>query len=152
MHFRKLKAEDKAIYFALASAFYQSDAVLHPVPVKNIENTFCELIRQDTYIECYLCEEAGEAIGFLLIAKTFSQESGGMVTWIEELFLKEQYRGAGRGAQMVAFIEKTFPASRFRLEAEPDNEKAIRLYKRLGYVPLAYVQYLKEENDANHDC
>ncbi|MBQ6381551.1 MAG: GNAT family N-acetyltransferase [Clostridia bacterium] len=145
MQFRKLEAGDKATYFSLASAFYQSEAVLHPVPIQNIENTFEELVRSDTYIECQLCEEAGEAIGFLLVAKTFSQESGGMVTWIEELFLKEAYRGAGRGREMMAFIEATYPCSRFRLEAEPDNEKAIRLYKRLGYVPLPYVQYVKEE-------
>ena len=78
------------------------------------------------------------------MAKTFSQESGGMVTWIEELFLLKEYRGGGRGTEMVRFIETHFPASRFRLEAEPDNEKAIRLYKRLGYTELPYVQYVKE--------
>ncbi|MBE6819333.1 MAG: GNAT family N-acetyltransferase [Ruminococcaceae bacterium] len=145
MRLRKLEAGDKAAYFALASAFYQSGATLYSVPVKNIENTFEELMRRDTYAECWLCEEAGEAIGFLLVAKTFSQESGGMVTWIEELYLKEAYRGAGRGKQMIAFIEKQFPASRFRLEAEPDNEKAIRLYRNLGYQELNYLQYVKEE-------
>lgn len=144
MHFRKLEAGDKAVYIALASAFYQSDAVLHPVPMQNIENTFRELICRDTYAECWLCEEGEEAIGFLLVAKTFSQESGGMVTWIEELFLKEAYRGSGRGTEMIAFIEKHFPASRFRLEAEPDNAAAIRLYKRLGFKELPYVQYVKE--------
>ncbi|MBR2589400.1 MAG: GNAT family N-acetyltransferase [Clostridia bacterium] len=145
MRFRKLEAGDKETYFALASAFYQSGAVLHPVPVKNIENTFRELIARDTYAECWLCEEAGEAVGFLLVAKTFSQESGGMVTWIEELYLKEAYRGSGIGTQMLAFIEEHFPASRFRLEAEPDNAQAIRLYERLGYKPLPYVQYVKEK-------
>lgn len=144
MIFRKLEAGDKAVYVALASAFYQSDAVLHPVPMQNIENTFAELMKRDTYAECWLCEEAGEAVGFLLVAKTFSQESGGMVTWIEELFLKPEYRGGGRGTEMVHFIETQFPASRFRLEAEPDNDKAIRLYKRLGYKELPYVQYVKE--------
>ena len=118
---------------------------MHPVPMQNIENTFRELIKRDTYAECWLCEEEGNSIGFLLVAKTFSQESGGMVTWIEELFLKEAYRGAGRGKEMMAFIEKRFPASRFRLEAEPDNRKAIHLYEQLGYRELPYVQYVKED-------
>lgn len=144
MQFRKLGAEDRETYISLASAFYQSEAVLHPVPMQNIENTFRELMERDTYVECWLCEEADEAIGFLLVAKTFSQESGGMVTWIEELYLKEAYRGAGRGKEMMAFIEKQFPASRFRLEAEPDNGKAISLYKRLGFREFPYVQFVKE--------
>lgn len=147
MIIRKLEARDKEIYFSLASAFYSSDAVLHPVPIKNIENTFEELMKRDTYAECHICEEGGEPIGFLLVAKTFSQESGGIVTWIEELFLKEEYRGGGRGAEMVEYIERVFPASRFRLEAEPDNERAIRLYKRLGFKELPYVQYVKENAD-----
>lgn len=144
MIIRKLEARDKEAYFSLASAFYSSDAVLHPVPIENIENTFEELINRDTYAECRICEENGEPVGFLLVAKTFSQESGGLVTWIEELFLKEEYRGGGRGTEMVEYIEREFPASRFRLEAEPDNERAIKLYKRLGFKELPYVQYVKE--------
>lgn len=145
MIIRKLEAGDKEVYFSLASAFYDSDAVLHPVPIENIENTFNELIKRDTYAECYLCEEDKKAIGFLLVAKTFSQESGGMVTWVEELYLEKEYRGGGRGTQMLDFIHTHFPSSRFRLEAEPDNEKAIRLYKRLGYKHLPYIQYVKED-------
>ena len=145
MIFRKLEARDKEAYFSLASAFYSSEAVIHPAPIENIERTFEELMRSDTYVECRICEEGGEPVGFLLVAKTFSQESGGIVTWIEELFLKEEYRGGGRGTEMVEYIEREFPASRFRLEAEPDNEKAIRLYKKLGYKELPYQQYVKEK-------
>lgn len=144
MRFRQLGAGDKQVYVSLASAFYQSEAVLHPVPMQNIENTFAELTARDTYVECWLCEEEAEAIGFLLVAKTFSQESGGMVTWIEELYLKEAYRGAGRGKEMMRFIETQFPASRFRLEAEPENTNAIRLYQKSGYRELPYIQYVKE--------
>ena len=144
MRIRKLEARDKEAYVSLASAFYHSEAVLHPVPIKNIENTFAELMKRDTYAECHICEENGEAIGFLLVAKTFSQESGGIVTWIEELFLKEEYRGGGRGTQMIDYIMRTFPSSRFRLEAEPENDRAIKLYKRLGFKELPYVQYVKE--------
>ena len=49
MTFRKLEARDQEVYISLASAFYRSDAVLHPVPMQNIENTFAELMKRDTY-------------------------------------------------------------------------------------------------------
>mgnify|MGYP002740687863 FL=1 len=35
-------------------------------------------------------------------------------------------------------------AARFRLEVEPDNEGARRLYGRLGYEELPYVQMVRE--------
>lgn len=35
--------------------------------------------------------------------------------------------------------------SRFRLELEPGNEKAERLYRRLGFEPLDYRQMVKEK-------
>lgn len=34
-------------------------------------------------------------------------------------------------------------AARLRLEAEPDNTGAIRLYKRLGFEELPYKQLIK---------
>ena len=88
---RQLEARDKEVYFSLASAFYKSDAVLHPVPVKNIEATFGEMLRSRDYIDCYIAFEEEKAVGFFLIAKTFSQEAGGMVIWVEEIYIYEQY-------------------------------------------------------------
>ena len=36
---RRFKKEDKNEYFELATLFYNSDAVLHPVPHSHLENT-----------------------------------------------------------------------------------------------------------------
>ena len=140
---RQLEARDKEVYFSLASAFYKSDAVIHPVPVKNIEATFNEMIRSRDYIDCYLGFEEEKAVGFFLIAKTFSQEAGGMVIWVEEIYIYEQFRGKGYGSELMKFIESKFPAPRYRLEIEPDNDKARKLYNKLGYKFLPYEQMLK---------
>ena len=43
----------------------------------------------------------------------------------------------------MKYIEKHFPAPRYRLEIEPDNDKARKLYERLGYKFLPYEQMLK---------
>ena len=140
---RQLEARDKEVYFSLASAFYKSDAVIHPVPVKNIEATFNEMMRSRDYIDCYLGFEDEKAVGFFLIAKTFSQEAGGMVIWVEEIYIYEQFRGKGYGRELMKYIETLFPAPRYRLEIEPDNDKARKLYNKLGYKFLPYEQMLK---------
>ena len=74
---RKITKSDKDAYFELADLFYHSPAVLHPVPKKNIENTWNELMRSNEYLECFFAVKGDEPIGFMLLAYTFSQESGG---------------------------------------------------------------------------
>ena len=47
---RKLKKEERQLYFDLADEFYHSPAVLHPVPAENYKNTFDELMRSDVSV------------------------------------------------------------------------------------------------------
>lgn len=141
---RKLKENERELYFELADEFYHSPAVLHPVDRENYSVTFEELMRSDIYAECFIIEYCGHAAGFALISKTFSQEAGGLVIWIEELYIKEEYRSRGLGHEFFEFLEKHRPAARYRLEIEPDNKRARALYERIGYKILDYRQMVKD--------
>ena len=66
---RKITPADKELYLKLANEFYHSEAVLHPVPQKNIDATFCELMRSDVYTEGFIIERDGDTAGYALIAK-----------------------------------------------------------------------------------
>ena len=82
--------------------------------------------------------------GYAQIARTYSQEAGGPVVWIEELYVKPGYRGRGIGNAFFDLLEKTYPdAARFRLEVEEENEGAVRLYERRGYRFIPYRQMIK---------
>lgn len=140
---RKLTVRDERIYFDLTYKFYHSDAVLQPVPEENIRATFKELMQSDEYTECFLDERDGAVTAFMLISKSFSQEAGGSVVWIEEIYVLEEYRGRGIGSEFFEFLEKNVPAVRYRLEVEPENERAVALYERLGYRFLPYNQMIK---------
>lgn len=142
---RKITENDKAKYMEYVNIFYNSDAVLHPVPKENFENTFNELMSSSAYAECFMLEEENKPVGYCLIAKTFSQEAGGMVIWIEELYVEPDYRSKGIGTKVFDFLKANYPeAKRLRLEAEEENERAIALYKRLGFTELEYKQFIIE--------
>ena len=130
----------------MASEFYHSPAVLHPVPDAFFERTADETLGSDAYAQIYMLECDGEPAGYGLTAKTFSQEAGGYVIWLEELYIREQFRSRGLGSEFFAYVEKKYAgqAARFRLEVEKDNVRAISLYKRLGYEVLDYTQMIKE--------
>lgn len=144
---RTITQEDRELYLELATEFYHSDAVLHPVPDSYLEATFEEMIRSNQYVQGFFLEAGEQVAGYGLISKSFSQESGGPVIWIEELYIREEFRGQKLGSRFFAFLEEEFPeTTRFRLEVEEDNEAAARLYARLGYKPLAYNQMIKEKS------
>ena len=144
---RKLTADDKEIYIGMAEEFYHSDAVLAPIPRNFIERTVEEALRSDTYAEIFLFEYEGETAGYALIAKTFSQEAGGMVWWIEEVYIRELFRSKGLGREFFEYIEnhKDEGVARLRLEVEEENIRAVSLYERLGYKVLDYMQMVKDQ-------
>lgn len=143
---RELKQEDRELYLKMAHDFYHSPAVLHPVPDSYFERTFEECINGGTYVRAFILEYEGQPAGYGLIAKTFSQEAGGYVYWLEELYILEEFRSKGLGSEFFAYVEehKEEGVLRFRLEVEEDNTRAAALYERLGYKPLNYKQMMKE--------
>lgn len=141
---RKITEADKSEYAEMVTEFYNSDAVIKPIPRSFIESTFEELMKSDVYAEAFIIEHDGKTVGYALLAKTFSQEAGGLCIWIEELFVKSEFRGKGFGKEFFEFLFKNRPAKRYRLEIEPENEAAVALYKAKGFDFFEYGQMVKE--------
>ena len=143
---RRFEEKDKQIYMEMAHEFYHSDAVLHPVPDEYFEKTTAEALRAEGFAEIYMLEYNGVPAGYVLTAKSFSQEAGGMVVWIEEIYIRSVYRSKGLGREFFAYLEenKGSDVARLRLEVKEDNLRAISLYKKLGYEKLDYMQMTKD--------
>lgn len=146
---QKIKKEDKKEFFTLLDEFYHSSAVLHPVPKSHYESIYNELISQSPYAVAYFIKEGEQIAGFAQLSFTFSTEAGGMVLWVEELYIRPQFRGKGLGSAFFQFLEEEYGKSmaRFRLEIEPDNERAKKLYKRMGFKTLGYLQMIKDREE-----
>lgn len=137
---RRITLQDKDFYINCVKNFYGSDAVLHSIPDDFIQKTFDELMHSDTYAICYIFEKENKKEGYALLAKTFSQEAGGEVLWIDEIYVLPEYRNQGLGSEFFKFLKEKSNASRFRLEFCPDNTRAIEVYKNQGFKPLNYGQ------------
>jgi len=141
-----MEKEDADEVFRMMKVFYQSPALLHKasdmVLKRNIENC----INQNCYIEGYVFKEQEKIAGYSMVAKSYSTEFGGECIWIEDLYMKPEYRGKGIGTKFFQYLEEIYKdkAVRFRLEVEKNNQSAIAAYKKNGYQELAYVQMTKE--------
>lgn len=146
--FRKPELKDREILAALIDEFYHSDGVLHPIPKAYIQRTLDALFTGNPFIKAYMIEKNHEIAGYALLALTWSNEGGGLTLWIEELYILPQFQGQGLGKAFFHFLHQEWDGkiARFRLETEPGNEKAHRLYEELGYEAFPYLQMIREPN------
>lgn len=141
---RKMRPEDKDIFLAFSRDFYASEAVLHPVPESYHETTFAEMMRSEDYAVGYIFEWENRPVGYAQLSKTFSHEAGGLVIWIEELYVLPEYRSKGLGSAFFKMLLENpgNGVTRLRLEVEEENDRALALYKRLGFTALEYDSYI----------
>lgn len=126
--------------------FFSGPAVLHNVPETNFEQTIKELENGNPYFDVYIFEQPMEGepkiVGYGAITKTYSNEAGGICFWFDEIYVREGSRGMGLGS---LFLEKVIAENpqvrRFRLETEPENASAVKLYQKFGFEPLGYNQF-----------
>ena len=100
-------------------------------------------INDNPYLEGYIIENAGQLQGYGMVAKSFSTEFGKPCIWIEDIYVKNAYRGLGIGSLFLKFIESKYPSSILRLEVEEENDRAVNVYKKCGYEVIPYMEMKK---------
>ena len=123
--------------------FYASEAVLSNGSEEIFEADFSHCVNNSPYLEGYIFESNERILGYGMIAKSFSTEFGKPCIWIEDLYIKEEYRGLGLGKMLMEFIAKKYTDCIFRLEVEEENERAVQLYKKCGFTVLPYLEMKK---------
>lgn len=151
--FRRITENDWELYRGYVDTFYHTDAVNAPIPVENYRATFDEMLRSDTYVRGYIFEYEGTPCGFALLSKTFSQEAGGISITIEEIYIDPEYRSKGLATEFFEWLKNESCAMRLRLEVEDYNKGAMRLYERMGFELLPYLQMVidRQRQEKKHD-
>ncbi len=140
---RIIEEKDREQVLEMMRVFYASPAVLSNGSEEIFEADVDGCISKSPYIEGYIFEDDEDILGYAMVAKSFSTEFGKPCIWIEDLYIKESFRGLGIGSRFLKFIEEKYPNSVFRLEAEAENESAVKVYKKCGYEILPYMEMKK---------
>jgi GNAT superfamily N-acetyltransferase len=112
-----------------------------PGDVKLARETFREhLFGRRPFAEVILAETVGgEVVGFALFFHNFSTWEGCPGIYLEDLFVRPEYRGAGYGKALLvrlAQIAVERGCKRFEWQVLDWNEPSIAFYKALGAVAL----------------
>ena len=140
---RPMVASDKARVIDMMRTFYASPAVHTNGSDAIFEADVAACIGDNPYLEGYVFENGGVAVGYAMVAKSFSTEFGKSCIWIEDLYILPDYRGLGHGSAFFALIEGKYPDAIFRLEVEKDNERALHVYRKNGFGVLPYMEMKK---------
>ena len=140
--FRDITSADREIVIPMVVDFYHTDAVDHEVPAEIMERAFAAAADPaEPLLRGVLVCDGAEVVGYVYMTFCYSAEVGGRCVFIEEIFLKEAFRGRGLGREIMAWMEGEYPeVRRFRLEVTQVNKSAIRLYEGSGYQYLRYDQ------------
>ncbi len=138
--------EDMKIFEDLGTEFYQTNAVNHSIPKENFKKTFTMCIEKSPYIRGLLIESGGKPAGYALLTFTYSNETGGIVIWLDELFILPEYQGNGFARKFFDFVDTEYmhKATRYRLEVTKSNIKAAEIYKKYGFDNMKYLPMVKE--------
>lgn len=143
---KKMEQKDTNEVFEMMRDFYDSPAILHDVSEEVLRRNIDACISDNPFMEGLVFRAHGGIAGYAMLAKSFSTEFGGTCIWIEDLYMKPEYRGGGIGTQFFGYLEKTYQgkAVLLKLEVERGNTWAIEVYKKCGYQELPYMEMIKE--------
>jgi GNAT superfamily N-acetyltransferase len=132
-----ISADDDAIV-RMCVALNAEDPGPEPVPPANIRRTLRELRDTPTRGRAVVLEIDGVVCGYALLISFWSNELGGEVCVIDELYVEPKLRGQRHATHLLeALSARGEPwvenAVALALETTPDNAPARRLYERVGF-------------------
>ena len=140
---RKMLECDRSAVLDMMRVFYSSEAVLTNGSEDIFNADIDNCVNESPYLEGYVFENGDAILGYAMLAKSFSTEFGKPCVWVEDLYVRSDYRGLGIGSRLLRFVEELYPGALFRLEVEAENERAIHVYKKCGYEALPYMEMKK---------
>ena len=138
MIFRKIEEKDRKEVYDMMSVFYNSAAVFTNGTPEILNNDILACLNDNIDLYGYVFVENDNIAGYGMITKSFSTEAGKECFWVEDLYLKPEYRGKGIGGQFLDFLRDKYKGYALKLEVETENERAITVYKKHGFSELPY--------------
>jgi len=114
-------------------SLYNEDPEGEPINEYKINQTIQEFQKNPYKINIYLFKNNNKNIGYAILVFFWSNEYGGNLLTIDELYILEKYRNKGVATEFMSFIENIENIVALQIETTPSNRRSFEYYKRLGY-------------------
>jgi len=138
----QMVAEFFADHFSISE---YTEAAITPERLQAADEDFDDWLEKDS-ATLFFIEDNGVTSGLMLLAK-----HGGTVVWIENLYVKKEFRRRGIATRAIRLAEQyaleVMKAPAINMDVIPQNTDALRLYHSLGYDTLQMITVRKSLND-----
>jgi GNAT superfamily N-acetyltransferase len=131
-------SDDEAVV-SMCMALNVEDSGPTLVRPQQVRSTLAKLREKPGRGRTVVCDVGGRTVGYALLISFWSNELGGEVCNIDELFVAPRYRGRGLATVLFGSLAEGNPSlwptkpAALALEVSLQNERAHALYERLGF-------------------
>lgn len=143
--FQLYREKDYTDLLEMMISLYQEDPEGEPINEVKIKRTIAESSKNPDKVIIYMVQRDGKNIGYAILVFFWSNEYGGNIVTIDELYVKEEYRSQGIGTEFFSFVERMDNKAALQLETTPSNQRAFDYYKRLGFIPSANTHLIRQD-------
>jgi GNAT superfamily N-acetyltransferase len=133
--FRLYEETDYDDLLEMIRSLYREDPEGEPINEEKIRRTIAESRSYPEKLSIYMLSSGNVNVGYAILVYFWSNEYGGNIIFIDELYVKEPYRSQGIGTEFLSFAERIKNKVALQLETTPGNSRALAYYKKLGFVP-----------------
>jgi ribosomal protein S18 acetylase RimI-like enzyme len=133
--FRQALESDADVLLEFMQEYYAFDG--HGFDRDNARAALTALLRDANLGLGWLILDGDAAVGYIVLCFGYSLEWLGRDAFVDEFYLREEYRGRGWGRKTMEFLEEAARVAGIRtlhLEVVQENAAARQLYRKLGFA------------------
>ena len=135
---RAASSSDDDAIIAMYRALYEEDPGPEPVAIVRIRRTLARFRDRPESGRAVVLHADGRSVGYALLIPFWSNELGGEICTVDEIYVQPAWRGQGYASALITSLSTAsnlWPEQPVALELEitPTNARARALYERLGF-------------------
>jgi ribosomal protein S18 acetylase RimI-like enzyme len=133
--FKAATSDDVETLIVMMRDLYAHDG-LAPLDETAARRALSGVIGDDTLGRVFLILLANEAVGYAVLTFGYSLEFHGRDAFVDEIYLRAEYRGLGIGKRALQFLTEVCVAegvNALHLEVERENTSAQTVYRKFGF-------------------
>jgi GNAT superfamily N-acetyltransferase len=133
--FKPATSDDVETLIVMMRDLYAHDG-LAPLDEAGAHRALLGVIGDDTFGRVFLILLATEVAGYAVLTFGYSLEFHGRDAFVDEIYLRAEYRGLGIGKRTLQFLTEVCAAegvNALHLEVERENISAQTVYRKFGF-------------------
>lgn len=135
LNFWKANSKDIELLLTLMQEFYQLEHLNYDRQI--ISYCLAELFNNEQLGIAWLIFADSEVVGYLVLTFGYSIEFHGRDALVDELYIREAYRGKGIGTKALELVETAcefLGIKAVHLVVAHENSRAKKVYQKVGFI------------------